>query len=563
MTDVEIHGAEHVSQSQILSWANWQLNKPLNVGTLEKSCRDILQHYSDAGYPYARIDSLIFILSADTSQISLLLYITEGQKLKTAQLYFENISESEKNLLNQSIDGDQVALSSRAVEEKLERALDEFERRSFPFIRFEPTSIRIDSTRDPHSFVLHFKTLKGPKLIIREIQVVGNEFTHKKVITREIRIKEGDFFDARRTAKIQSRLMRLGYFRRVDPPEVFLATEDEGGLLIRVEEGNSSRFDGVVGYTPGTGDEKGYFTGLIDLQFGNLFGTGRALSAHWQKRDRSSQDLVFRFREPWIAGFPVHASTGFQQLIQDSSYVTREWGVDVELPLLESLSFSASVKQNSVLPDSSAALALLIPRSRATVLGLSLIYDTRDDIINPRRGIYYSTTVQSAAKTNTPFAGMIALDSFDKKATNRSYLVDLDLFIPTLKRQVINLSLHARQLNSTQKIIPMPDLFRMGGTRSLRGYREDQFRGSVVAWSNVEYRYLLGRRSRAFVFLDTGYYSLVSKEKVKKEEIKIGYGFGFRLESGLGILSLDYGLAYGEKQGLMGGLLHVGLINEF
>jgi len=31
----------------------------------------------------------------------------------------------------------------------------------------------------------------------------------------------------------------------------------------------------------------------------------------------------------------------------------------------------------------------------------------------------------------------------------------------------------------------------------------------------------------------------------------------------LGIMGIDYGLAYGEKQGVMSGLLHVGLVNEF
>jgi outer membrane protein assembly factor BamA len=124
------------------------------------------------------------------------------------------------------------------------------------------------------------------------------------------------------------------------------------------------------------------------------------------------------------------------------------------------------------------------------------------------------------------------------------------------------LSFHGRRISSSEKFIPIPDQYRLGGTRSLRGYREDQFRGSTIAWSNMEYRYILGPRSRAFVFCDVGYYHAENSNGVS-EDLKIGYGFGVRLETGLGIMGIDYGLAYGEKTGLMSGLLHVGLVNEF
>ncbi len=108
--------------------------------------------------------------------------LRRGKNSKSANLYFENLSESENEQLRRSIGSTEVPLSSQAVEEKLMHALDEFERMSFPFIRFEASSIRIDSISAYPSFALYYKTLKGPKLIIREIQVAGNELTKKKVI---------------------------------------------------------------------------------------------------------------------------------------------------------------------------------------------------------------------------------------------------------------------------------------------------------------------------------------------------------------------------------------------
>ena len=70
----------------------------------------------------------------------------------------------------------------------------------------------------------------------------------------------------------------------------------------------------------------------------------------------------------------------------------------------------------------------------------------------------------------------------------------------------------------------------------------------------------MGRRSRVFVFWDSGYF--MNKQDSEINHLyKSGYGMGFRLETGLGIMSVDYGL--GEGDDLMSGKLHFGLINEF
>jgi len=561
---VDIYGAEKASVADVKTWLNLDKNKLFRSEDLHTQCSSLLRGYAKIGLPYARIDSLLYAISSDSSSVAVQIYLNEGAQMSTGGIQFTGMSDEESRLLQDRFNSKPGKLVDvPRLEQDLGDALNFYEKKSFPFIKFDVDGIQIDTTSATNGrFNYRFKMIKGPQLIIKEIQIIGNEVTQKKVILREIRIKEGEFYNYYRVSRIQSRLMKLGYFYRVEPPQVFLATEQEGGLLLRVQEGNSSRFDGVVGYSPGTGEEKGYFTGLIDISLGNLFGSGRSLMAHWQKRDRASQDLMFRYREPWIAGYPVHLGFGFQQLIQDSTYIQRDYGLDAELPLLDNFSVLGSIKNNSILPDSMGSYFLGIPKSKTVVLGIGLVYDSRDDLLNPQHGIYYSTSVESGQKSNLGPEEIFQQYSFDKKVSNKRYFIDMDLFLSTFRRQLISFSIHGRQMLSSEKFIPLPDQFRLGGTKSLRGYREDQFRGSVVAWTNTEYRYILGSRSRAFVFCDVGYY-FNETAAGKNESLKIGYGFGVRLETALGIMGIDYGLAYGEKQGLMSGLLHVGVVNEF
>jgi outer membrane protein insertion porin family len=124
------------------------------------------------------------------------------------------------------------------------------------------------------------------------------------------------------------------------------------------------------------------------------------------------------------------------------------------------------------------------------------------------------------------------------------------------------LGLHGREMRGTS--FEESDLFRLGGTNSLRGYRENQFLGSRVLWSNLEYRLLLTRRTFAFIFYDTGYYQRKEEpEKLieKQEAFNMGYGLGLNVETGIGVLAVSFALAKGDS--FSEGKIHFGLINEF
>ena len=85
-----------------------------------------------------------------------------------------------------------------------------------------------------------------------------------------------------------------------------------------------------------------------------------------------------------------------------------------------------------------------------------------------------------------------------------------------------------------------------------------------MAWSNIEYRYLISRRSYLFAFFDSGYYLVngdESKKIVETSAFKNGYGFGMSFETGIGLLSVSYALASGE--GFSDGKIHFGIINQF
>lgn len=112
----------------------------------------------------------------------------------------------------------------------------------------------------------------------------------------------------------------------------------------------------------------------------------------------------------------------------------------------------------------------------------------------------------------------------------------------------------------------LPDRFSLGGLNSLRGYREEEFSGDRVFWSNFEYRFLLSSELRAFLFYDLGYFSLKEENPLthtldRISGRRVGFGLGLKLDTKLGIYEVDYAL--GEKDSFSEGKVHFGISNRF
>lgn len=555
---VEFIGLHKIDKSQAAAWFGVRENAPLRLNSLTSGGEALLAGLAEVGRCFSRIDSIVYAISSDSSEAAIQVYILEGQEIKQGYFRVTGLDSIQTQQITGRFTTRRGApLVPERLESDLDDAISQLELAGHPFNRFDLQAITLDSINEKSAGLSsRWNTTLGPKLIISEIQIAGNKVTKKEVILREINIRNGDGYQPAKVERIQSRLMKLGYFEEVQEPQVFWTQANEGGLLLNVKEGNSSRFDGVLGYVPATTTQKGYFTGLLDISIGNLLGTGRSLLAHWQQRDQKTQDIKLAYTEPWIAGLPVSCGVGFSQLIQDTTYVQREMGLNLTAPLLENLSLISQVTSLSISPDSIGSYVLGLLNTRTLTAAIGIEYDSRDDRINPRRGVFYSTSVQAGRKKNLGPEELVKASGSRKTYDNKRIYLDAEFYLPAWKRQVLAVSLHGRQIQSNEGVIPTPDLFRLGGAKTLRGYREDQFRGSGIAWSNIEWRYVLGRRSRVFLFMDTGYFSTKDDQT-----FKMGYGFGFRLETGLGMMGIDYGMAKGDAA--LAGKVHVGLVNEF
>lgn len=524
---------------------------------LLKAINQLLGNYTKQGRLFSSIATKD---SADYLEIS----VNEGAQFILGDIALAGLDSANTALLNAELDFRSREFVSESINSNMHNLLEFLENSGYPFSTLILDSLTLEADSDSlHRPVNCFiRVDRGPRVTIDSLVVQGNEVTRRSVIFRESRLKKGSLYNQKQVARVSSRLMKTGFFSEVAQPQLYLDDYGKGLLFVWVKESNPNQLNAVFGYNPKTtNNSKGYVTGLIDVAFKNLLGTGRVLEAYWRKKDQRSQELRFRYVEPWVKGWPLNIGGGFQQIIQDTTFIRRNLSLDVEVPYSDVLTFFSNFGKEQVLPDSMGRVLYQLPKSDSWQAQIGFSYDTRDSYWNPSRGALYKTQYEFARKKiiDEP---EFEVNLGDKSSFRRDrWMVDLEIYVPTLRYQTMLFGLHGRHVKTTEPFIPVSDLFRFGGANTLRGYREDEFLGDKITWLNMEYRYLLASRSRVFAFLDSGYYNRAEQDGSVTEDYKFGYGFGLRIETRLGIIGIDYGL--GEGRGLTSGLVHIGLTNQF
>ena len=563
ISEIRFYGGNDLGEARLESWCPLKSGMVWDPAQADHANRILTDRIRDNGYLLARIDSIGTDYSDDSSRINLTWYVREDLPFEISAIEIRSDSVSLERI-EEVMD---ISQGDRYDRSRIETDLASISRlcaeQGFPFAEIdlaEPVFTRGDDRYESKIF-LNVKC--GYPVRYDFIRIEGNKVTNEEVVLRELDVKPGDNYSQEKIDRIPAQLNRLGYFKDVRPPPLMITGKGRRGLLITLEEGNTTTFDGVIGYVPPArtqGVEEGYFTGLINLNFRNLFGTGRRFQVDWKKPDRYSDEFRLYYEEPWIFGFPLNIGAGLHRLVRDTTYIERSYLINGLLRLTGNFKINFAFNHHSYSPDSVASRQQRLARNRIISGEAGIIYDTRDYPANPRRGIYYDTYYSFGFKENLGPEYLFTEDGLAEQEDIQKLRIMLEYIQALWSNQVFYLKLAGAQVKSSEDQLQLTDHYWFGGARTVRGYREDQFHGTTISYLNLEYRFLAGRDTRIFVFNDWGFYNYKAPEGIK-EDIISGIGIGLRFNTPLGIMGVDFGLGRGDS--FSTGKIHVGLINNF
>ena len=558
---ITFEGIEHLNRKQLSKLIGIDAGQPYLQAEMVAGLNRVLEKYRESGFVFASIEPEVSTIPPD--QVYIRLHIHEGTRVRTGEITVEGNHLLSTDDIHRALGLRTGRPFSQAIfEEGIDKILALYSERGYPKVEVEPTDFHLSEEQGQVDLRLQIR--EGNQVRIGAVKLTGLQKTKPEVVLRELPVQTGDIFDQRKIDQSFHRLVNLGYFYEVSPSLLEEGTTPEEIIFnAKVTEARTGRFSGVIGYAPPTTEFEGapQLTGVIEATETNLLGTGRGANFLW--KSGLLRALKIGYVEPWTFGKPIKIGVEYSQLRQRNQFTDAEsneraasmtLGARFRRLFEGSLGFSykqIGLPTGDILPPTtspslrSPITDVADPAAQSGVkygVTLGLTRDSRDYFLNPTHGRL----------------DHVAFEFSRGDFKLRKLWVDLRGYFPTWRRQVIAIGLHGAAAWGDN--IPPTELFYLGGANTLRGYDEDWFFGPRRVYTNIEYRLLVGRTSQFFVFTDLGTVSQIDQPTVF-DPLRVGYGFGMRLESKGGLLRMDYGLAEGRSA--LEGKIHVNLGTSF
>lgn len=434
-------------------------------------------------------------------------------------------------------------------------------------------------TPDPEAGIDGKSDLRVGLVVARvtDIRVAKNRKTKNIVILQNLKTKKGDYYNRATLQRDRSVLYGLDLFddivvdeRNVGPGKV--------ALVFNVQEKKTGSVLGGLGYSASQGA-----VGTASIVEKNFRGMGETLSLNgslgttslkthsveldylrpWMDKQATAMDLsIYDKNTPHFSDSLQNGLLSGGTTTQSGSFNQQRTGARLALsrPLGDAyrvgLTFKGEDTRTDLLSGLTAANNNILQNGPILQIGALLQHDTRDWRNDPVKGSYQTFNANFGHVNLRPVAGAGA---YTPNVFGSGYFTKTNLDL----RQYFNLGAprNSNKPGEDRTTLamrfmagavvgktPFSEQFFLGGSETLRGYRQDRYWGNYMMAGTLELRQPLARSLKGVLFVDGGEawggdYSNVNLSGFLQSAFQphIGAGFGLRVNTPLGAVRLDLG----------------------
>jgi outer membrane protein assembly factor BamA len=395
----------------------------------------------------------------------------------------------------------------------IERLLDTYRDRGYFFARASVSRV----TRDHNQVTVELAVNGGPVVTISDNILEGLGRTQPDMVERLLPVKKGDTLTSTLIERAEKSASQIPFLDFEPPIEIRpRAGYTEVDLEYSFREEKQVAFQGGGGYIPQ--DPAGAVWNL-NLDLLNLFGGGRRVGLHSQRREQGRTVFDINYRQPlFILGIgELRLDVGTRDY-RASFY---EFGVAGRYTVRMGSGFEmgSALGWKRVEPTGNTAAY-----SRLN-LSYLLARSALDDRRNPSRGLSINTEIGYSLRQ---YSASPMTDQLERSTLNDvRALAGVKLYYPLVSRLVGYVGINYNGLESDEALPPLSELIFIGGPGTLRGYREDQFVAQRAVYGSVEPR-IRFNSGFLFAFYDAAYTNLPvrSIDGIVRSEDNYVYGYG-------------------------------------
>ncbi len=522
----------------------------LDEDILKNDLQLLTAYYFDQGYLETKISEPKIDLS-NPKKIRIEIGIEEGPRYHLGNIDFKGDFLTTKEALFKVLKikrGD--VYSNTAVRREVSALTEKFANQGYAYVEINP-EISVDNK----NLLVHltFEIEKKKRVSYEKIQIVGNTKTRDKVIRRELRIAEGELYNASHMNYSRDRLKRTGFFKEVDFTTSRGSTDEKINLDLKVEEAPTGAVSFGIGYSTIES-----LIGSASISDRNLFGLGYSGALKFSL-GFETQNFRLSFTDPYFLGYPYSAGIDLyhERVNYFDTYSYKLTGGDLRFgkELSDYMRIDAMYKYEivdvyDVAEDASIYIKEQTGKATTSAISLSPTVDTRDDYFNPRRGGRHNLFIQNAG-------GILGGDNTFVKVTGLTswyFPLPLDSTL-NLRGQVGVISAYGG------KEVPIYEKFFVGGIHTVRGFEygmagpvdenDEPIGAELMVAFSAEVIFPISRAIglKGALFFDVG----KGFDKWKDiTPLRFGAGPGIRWFSPFGPIRIDLGFNLDPKKGEKG-----------
>ena len=537
--DDDLKDIMETSEKGFFSW--FTKSGLLDEKKLEFDLHKITSFYHNHGYIKAKTGEPETSYEKDKG-LTITIEVIEGHQYKVDNVKIEGDLIKPADELLESVSIKKEEYFNREVVRKDSMMLrDIYADEGYAYADVSPM-IREDD--ENHLVNITYRASKGEMVRFERINITGNSRTRDKVIRRELKAIEGEYFSGKDLKEGTQNLHRLGFFENVEVQTKKGSQDDLMVLGIDVKERATGSFSIGAGYS--SFDK---VMGMFQIAENNLFGYGQKLSGSASVGSRTTQFNI-RFTEPWFMDKPISAGTDIYKFDREYDEYTKDslggalrfgslLGID---EFTRGYTKYAYDDADITDIDENAALAIkdMAGRNVTSSMTFGIKRDSRDRPWNTTRGSINSASIEYAG-------GILGGDSYFNKYEARSAW-----YFPFLWETVIMAQGrwgYVKKRSGGE--LPIYQKFQVGGINTVRGFEYasisptdpatgDKIGGEKMMVYNLEYRFPLVREQGVvgLVFFDAGD---ASNDSFSFSGIRKSVGAGVRWYSPFGPIRVEYG----------------------
>ena len=422
--------------------------------------RELLRrYYLKNGYVDFRVVSAVAELTPNQSSFFITFTLDEGQRYRIGEVDVESrITELQDKDLMSDVETDPGDwYDSGEIDETIGNLTETAGDAGYAFVDVR-TKIKRD--REAKKIGIKYIINEGKRIYVERINIIGNQRTLDKVIRREMKLVEGDAFNAAKLRRSRQLIRSLGIFEKVDINNVPGSAPDRTNITVQVAEKATGELSIGAGFSSTDGP-----LGNISIRERNLLGRNQDLKLSFQISSRT-QEIDLSFTEPYFldrklaAGFDIFRiekdyqdESGFDE--RSTGFSLRA-GYDLIGDLFQLWNYT--LRYDEITDVSSTASTFITEKQKKTLtsaIGHSLLYDMRNDRVDPSDGYLL--------KLETTYAGLGGDANYFRNVATAGY------WYPFAPQWIGSVKFKAGNITGVGSDIAITERFFIGG-EEIRGF---------------------------------------------------------------------------------------------